>query len=108
MSILSRLFGRAKKPPEWASFMEGDEFQAFGETLKQEFVKMGFGYQLDLENGVAEVKIAGNDPHRLGLLNLAQLCNANDRQHWPEIIDQHLDKLILTRGEREAILEQLG
>ena len=108
MSILGRLFGRAKKPPEWASFMEGEEFQAFGETLKQEFVKMGFGYQLDLEAGVAEVKIAGNDPHRLGLLNLAQLCNANERKHWPEIIDQHLDKLILTRHEREAILEQLA
>lgn len=108
MSILKRLFGGGKKPPEWASFMEGEEFKAFGEALTNELEKMGFKHQIDLENGMAEVQIGDNDPHRLGLLNLAQLCNANDRKHWAEIIDQHLDKLILTRAERESILEQLA
>jgi hypothetical protein len=108
MGILSRVFGRGKKPPEWAGFMDGEEFKAFGEALTKELEKLGFKHQLELEEGMAEVQIGDNDPHRLGLLNLAQLCNANDRKHWPEIIDQHLDKLILTRAERESILEQLA
>lgn len=108
MSILSRLFGGGKKAPEWASFMDGAEFKAFGEALTKELNQLGFKHKVDLEAGMAEVQIADNDPHRLGLMNLAQMCNANDRKHWPGIIDQHLNNLISTRAERESTLEQLA
>jgi len=59
-----------------------------------------------IEDGVAMLEIDGGGEHRLGLQNLAQLCNQVDRDQWLELVHEHFDRVIVSTHTHD--LEAIG
>jgi hypothetical protein len=96
-SVASRLV------PAWANFFDDDAFGAFVAEVERDLARRGHAV---IEDGVADLEIDGGDRHRLGLQNLAQLCNQVERDDWPELVREHFDRVILSTHTHD--LDALG
>jgi hypothetical protein len=79
--------------PAWANFFDDAAFGAFVDEVERDLARRGHAV---IEDGVADLEIEGGDRHRLGLQNLAQLCNQVERDDWPELVREHFDRVILS------------
>lgn len=93
MGFLRRLRGSAEPVPEWASFFSGEEYQAFIAVVRADLDRRGDAYEID--DGL--VRVAGRSD-TYGLSNLAQVCNASDRDDWPGIVASHFSSVSSTSG----------
>lgn len=85
---------RGESPvPSWATFFDGDEYEEFMQVVADDLARRG---EVTIEDGVAELEIDGGGQHRLGLQNLAQLCNQVEREGWQELVREHFDRVIVS------------
>jgi hypothetical protein len=77
-------------PPEWASFLTPEEWQAFVAEVRRALDGVGLPYRLDPDGFV---QFEGS-PGQAGLVNLAQMCHASDRADWPELVRTHFRQLL--------------
>lgn len=106
MSILKKLFG--EKPPPWADFMSGATYSKFGTDLKAELDRRNRPYIMDLQEGFWKYTDDGLDC-TYGVMNLAQVYNAEPESSREAAISEHLDKVALiesTMGEERANWEE--
>jgi len=96
-SVASRLV------PAWANFFDDDAFGAFVAEVERDLARRGHAV---IDDGIADLEIDGGDRHRLGLQNLAQLCNQIERDDWPELVREHFDRVILSTHAHD--LDALG
>ncbi|MBC8067595.1 MAG: hypothetical protein IAG13_04605 [Deltaproteobacteria bacterium] len=89
--------------PSWASFFEDDEYEAFMRVVEADLARRG---EVSIEDGVAELEIDGGGQHRLGLQNLAQLCNQVDGEQWDSLVREHFDRVIVSTHTHD--LEAIG
>jgi hypothetical protein len=100
-----KLFGRRRsEPPEWAEFLDADEWEAFSSLVRDE--AEGRGWSHDFEAGFLEQANGGG---RMGLGNLAQTCHLAPRAEWGDLVRQHFERLLANVdepqfGDREEAL----
>lgn len=83
----------ADEVPTWASFFDDEQFAEFMLVVEQDLERRG---DVTIEDGVVELTIDGGGQHRLGLQNLAQLCNQVERENWRELVREHFDRVIVS------------
>lgn len=89
--------------PTWASFFDDGEYETFMRVVEDDLARRG---EISIEDGVAELEIEGGGQHRLGLQNLAQLCNQVDREQWDALVREHFDRVIVSTHTHD--LEAIG
>ncbi|MBK8234287.1 MAG: hypothetical protein IPK74_01900 [Deltaproteobacteria bacterium] len=89
--------------PSWATFFDEEQFGDFMRIVEADLARRG---DVVIEEGVAELEIDGGGQHRLGLQNLAQLCNQVDREGWRELVREHFDRVIVSTHTHD--LDALG
>lgn len=89
--------------PAWAGFFEGDEFVEFVAVVHRDLERRGVAAIAD---GVADLTLPDGQSHRLGLQNLAQLCNQAGRDQWDQIVREHFDRVLVSTQTHD--LEALG
>lgn len=89
--------------PGWATFFDGEEYEEFMEVVADDLARRG---DVTIEDGVAELEIDGGGQHRLGLQNLAQLCNQVERDQWQDLVREHFDRVIVSTHTHD--LEAIG
>ncbi len=89
--------------PTWASFFDEDEYESFMRVVEDDLARRG---EISIEDGVAELEIEGGGQHRLGLQNLAQLCNQVDHEQWDALVREHFDRVIVSTHTHD--LEAIG
>jgi hypothetical protein len=93
MGFLKRMGGGKGKVPDWAEFMEPDEYAAF-RRLADDWLRTNVGPFREIDGGGVEVPPSqGGEPMTIGLTNLAQKCHAIPRSEWAAQIDGHLGSL---------------
>lgn len=108
MSFLKNLFTRRPQVPEWASFFNAGDFEAFIRLLREDLARRGVTYHLDPAEGVVHAQLEEGEPNRLGLGNLAQKCKQTPRPAWEETIRGHLDFILDGRRERDRLIEEFS
>ena len=94
---------REPSVPSWATFFDGEEYEEFMQIVADDLARRG---EVTIEDGVAELEIDGGGQHRLGLQNLAQLCNQVERDQWQELVREHFDRVIVSTHTHD--LEAIG
>lgn len=89
--------------PSWAPFFDDEEYGEFMQVVADDLARRG---DVSIEDGVAELEIDGGGQHRLGLQNLAQLCNQVERDQWQELVREHFDRVIVSTHTHD--LEAIG
>jgi hypothetical protein len=89
--------------PSWASFFDDGEYETFMRVVEDDLARRG---EISIEDGVAELEIEGGGQHRLGLQNLAQLCNQVEREQWDALVREHFDRVIVSTHTHD--LEAIG
>jgi hypothetical protein len=107
MSFLKRLFGKRDAAPEWAGFMEGEEYARFVERVRADLRARGLAFELNDSEGT--LRVTGEaGAQLLGLANLAQRCHRTAPESWVETIHRHFDTLLLGTPKAAEFLETLG
>lgn len=91
--------------PDWARFLDDDEWRAFVLALDAELTKRSLPYRVD--EGVLWARWGSDEDEALGLTNLAQMCRAAGVEAYPQVIASHFAALVAGRGDRE-LAGQLG
>lgn len=84
---------RETSVPDWATFFDDEEYDEFMVAVSDDLARRG---EVVIADGVALLEIDGGGEHRLGLQNLAQLCNQVDRDQWLELVREHFDRVIVS------------
>jgi hypothetical protein len=80
-----KLFKRRRpEPPEWASFFDADEWEAFCVAVERDVG--GRGWSPDFEEGLVH---GGPEGGMYGLGNIAQMCHGAPREEWADLIRDH-------------------
>jgi len=95
--------GGDARVPSWATFFDGEEYDHFMQVVADDLARRG---DVTIEEGVAELEIEGGGQHRLGLQNLAQLCNQVEEDQWEELVREHFDRVIVSTHTHD--LEAIG
>lgn len=96
MSLLRRLFGRAKHP-SWAPFFTDGELEAFLNLCLARVDHDGLMPELHLEEGFLTFKGRSGE---VGLHNLAANCSHFDSDEWSDIIDDFFSQILpMVKGE---------
>lgn len=107
MSFLKRLFGKRDAAPEWAGFMDGDEYARFTKRVSADLSARGLAFELNNSEGT--LRVTGEaGAQLLGLANLAQRCHRTAPESWVETIHRHFDTLLLGTPKAAEFLESLG
>lgn len=77
--------------PWWAEFFTGAQYADFIAEVLSYFNRQGA--KVEIDEGVVCRQDGSDDPPRMGLLNLAQVCNQADRADWSAIISDHFGKV---------------
>jgi hypothetical protein len=103
MSFLRRALG-GDRPPDWASFMTGEEYRAFTAALEQEMTRRAWTGRI--ADGAMFVDApAGAEPAVYGLSNLAQVCHQVERSAWPRTISMHFDNLLSAEAASDTLAD---
>lgn len=107
MSFFDRMMGRAAKAPEWASFMDGREFEAFVAAVREAMEAEGLAVKGDPAAGFVMAAQPGQEAHQYGLSNVAQMYHQAPAAERAEVVRRHFEKL---RGVAtpDGALERLG
>ena len=93
MGFLKRMGGRKGDVPNWAEFMEPDEYAEF-RRLTDDWLRSHAGSFRDIDGGGVELPPTEDGrPTTIGLTNLAQKCHAVPRSEWADLVDGHLGSL---------------
>jgi hypothetical protein len=77
---------RRPDPPDWAGFLDPDEWHEFSELVRHEADRRGWPHDLAL----GFVVHAGTT---MGLGNLAQICHVEPREEWTTVVARHFATL---------------
>jgi hypothetical protein len=91
--------------PDWARFLDDDEWRAFVAALDAEVTRRALPYRI--EDGVMWARWGSDEDEALGLTNLAQLCRAAGQDAYGQVVASHFGALFSGRGDRE-LAGQLG
>src|SRR4051794_41012947 len=100
MGIFGRFLGSKGEPPAWVSFFSLGEYQRFEAALAAALGSRGLA--TDVRAG--SIKTAAGA--QLELRTLAQKCHAGASDAWPQLIAEHLAR-VLDPGD-DALVEQIG
>src|SRR5476651_2581543 len=75
-------------------FFSDNEYSAFLNQIDEYFKKQNINYEL--QNGVVNVSENLFGFGKLGLQNLAQVCNQHDMPEYKEIVHEHFNSLVRT------------
>lgn len=84
ISLFSSCKGQNRDVPEWANFFDKKEFNSFLEIVEEYFKEKDLDFSINDE--VVIVQIDNLGLNQLGLVNLAQICNQENRNVWKELI----------------------
>jgi hypothetical protein len=100
MGFLRRALGGGEKAPEWASFMQADEYREFEAAVVADFERRNETVRI-ADDGA----FVGDAEHErvYGLFNLAQLCHRLERSHWPGAIREHFENIAQAESASERI-----
>ena len=90
--------------PEWAAFFSPAEYAEFIRLVGAYFQERGAAFSI--REGLVDLPDQGSI--RLGLGNLAQICNHQSRSDWPAIVAAHFDGLARARQEEEQLESLAG
>lgn len=86
--------------PTWASFFDGVEYSTFIREIDNFFRSKGIDYETG--DGLVTVKTDELGSHKLGLVNVAQVCKPENRKNYQLIISSHFNALLEAKQfERE-------
>jgi hypothetical protein len=94
--------------PDWARFFESDQFGEFLSLVRRALVDEEADHDMDIEQGLVEVRPEDAGPRLLGLGNLAQACRQMDREEWPATIAGHIQQLLHMPDHDGELLEKFG
>ncbi len=100
---MSERSGSGVAVPAWAGFFDGSEFAEFVAVVLGDLERRG---DVAIADGVAELAMVDGQRHRLGLQNLAQLCNQVESEQWGELVREHFDRVLVSTQTHD--LEAIG
>lgn len=105
------IFKKKKGPegpqvPEWASFFSPKQYGLFLSEVEKYFKNKGATATVD--DGVVEVEGDAFGGSRLGLVNVAQMCRANDEAHYGAIIADHFEMMVQAQAFESEFSSRQG
>jgi hypothetical protein len=89
--------------PNWCSFLDREGYEEFIALVEADLLRRG---EVEIGDGIVVLVLDDGTRHQLGLQNLAQVCNRNERENWPDIVRGHFDGVI--RSTAGSDLEALA
>jgi hypothetical protein len=80
--------------PDWASFFSNEDYTKFISVVKDYFTQKNIEYTI--QDGVLTVDTNEFGVNNLGLVNIAQVCNQDEKRNYKTIVKEHFDSLIRT------------
>lgn len=80
--------------PDWASFFNNENYTEFIKVVKDYFTRKNIEYTI--QDGVLTVDTNEFGMNSLGLVNVAQVCNQDEKRNYGAIVKEHFDSLIRT------------
>lgn len=95
MGLLLRSRGEVRDEvvPDWAGFMDGDEYADF-RRLTDHWLQSHQPEFREIDGGRVQVTQADGQSMVLGLINLAQVCHMSSRDAWQEQIAEHFGRVL--------------
>jgi hypothetical protein len=78
--------------PDWASFFSNEDYTEFIKVVKDYFTKKNIEYTI--QDGVLTVDTNEFGVNNLGLVNVAQVCNQDEKRNYKTIVKEHFDSLV--------------
>lgn len=80
--------------PDWASFFNNENYTEFIKVVRDYFSQKNIEYTI--QDGVLIVGTNEFGMNNLGLVNVAQVCNQDEKRNYRLIVKEHFDSLIRT------------
>ena len=107
MGFFSKIFGRSPSTPEWAAFLNLDEYAAFEDHLRQSLAARSLPSSAgDVRSGAVPLKV-GKENGSLGFSPIARKCRGLEQEKWAGLIAEHLDRALEPKDELVARLGAL-
>jgi len=81
--------------PDWASFFSNENYTEFIKVVKDYFTKKNIEYTI--QDGVLIIDTNEFGVNKLGLVNVAQVCNQDEKRNYKTLVKKHFDTMIRTQ-----------
>lgn len=98
LSLFLSLLSPPPPVPTWAAPFKPRQHQKFLRLVEGELTRRSLQFEFE-DNGVVRLLAQGDEPHRCGLQNLAQVCAMSRSRQWPAIVSTHFEHILQTREE---------